>query len=135
MSWDKFEKLVSLVREKVTNIILYRMKDPRIGFITVTKVDLSRDLKSLRVYFSVLGDQADRSKATKALENSRGFVRSEVAKALRTRSVPEVEFEYDESGERATRILNIISELDVGEKEPAEGTEEPLAPQDDNPKE
>lgn len=135
MGWDKFEKLVSLVREKVTNIILYRMKDPRIGFVTVTKVDLSRDLKSLRVYFSVLGDKGDRTKAEQALQNSRGFIRSEVAKALRTRTVPEVDFTYDESGERAGRILGILSKLDLAKDEPGEESVTPLDPIDDDPQE
>ena len=111
MSWNKFDKLVSLVRERVTTVILYRMKDPRVGFVTVTKVELSRDLKILRVFYSVLGGRSERSRTAHALDDARGFVRTEVGRALHTRVVPEVQFHYDDSAERSARISSLLKDL------------------------
>ncbi|MFH2000696.1 MAG: 30S ribosome-binding factor RbfA, partial [Planctomycetota bacterium] len=88
MGWDKFEKLVELVKRRITQIVLYNMKDPRIGFMTITKIDLSRDLKECKVFYTVLGTDAERSKTSCALRDARGFIQREVGKTLRTRIIP-----------------------------------------------
>jgi len=111
MTWDKFEKLVSLVQQKITTIILYRLKDPRIGFLTVTKVELSRDLKTCLVYYSVFGSEGDRSKTAQALKDARGHIQGEVGKTLRTRTVPRVQFRFDDTVEQAERIAKILNKI------------------------
>jgi ribosome-binding factor A len=126
MSWDKFEKLVSTIRQKITNVVLYRLKDPRVGFITITKVELARDLKTCSVYYSVVGSNADRSKTSQALEDARGFIQAEVGKSLRTRTVPRIDFRYDDSMEKSDRIFRILRDIkgdeEGDEEEPSPGT-------------
>lgn len=111
MSWDKFEKLVSLVKQKVATIVLYRLKDPRVGFVTVTKIVLTRDLKRCTVHYSVVGTSGEKSRTAKALEDARGFIQKEVGKTLRTRVVPRVEFLYDESMEKTSHIEDILKNI------------------------
>lgn len=125
MSWDKFEKLVSTVRQKITNVVLYRLKDPRVGFVTITKVELARDLKTCSVYYSVIGSSSDRSKTAKALEDARGFIQTEVGKSLRTRTVPRIDFRYDDSIEKSNRIFRILRDI----KGDDEGDEDEPSPE------
>jgi ribosome-binding factor A len=111
MSWDRFEKLVSQIKQRITNVILFRLKDPRVGFVTVTKVDLARDLKTCTVHYSVLGSEGDRAKTGKALEDARGFIQAEVGKTMRTRTVPRIVFRYDDTFEKTDRILKILKDI------------------------
>lgn len=111
MSWDKFEKLVSKVKQKISTIVLYKLKDPRVGFVTITKVELARDLKTCTVFYSVLGSQTDQSKTHSALQDARGFIQGEIGKTLSTRTIPRVEFRYDESMAKADRIFRILKEV------------------------
>jgi ribosome-binding factor A len=107
----RHEKLVSLVHRRASEVILYELKDPRLGFVTVTRVKLSRDLRHATVYWSVVGPASDRSKTARALDHARGFVQSEIAAALRTRVTPALAFEYDESVEGSVRVSRILDEL------------------------
>jgi ribosome-binding factor A len=115
MSWDRFEKLVTAVRQKVANVILYRLKDPRVGFVTVTKIDLARDLKTCTVFYSVVGTEGDKSRTAKALEDARGFIQTEVGRSMRTRTVPHIDFRYDDSMEKSERINRILRDIRVDE--------------------
>jgi len=125
MSWDKFEKLVSAVRQKVANVVLYRLKDPRIGFVTITKIDLARDLKTCTVFYSVLGSEADKAKTSKAFEDARGFIQAEVGKSMRTRTIPHFDFRYDDSMEKSERIFRILKDI----REDDEGEEDKPSPE------
>ena len=88
------ERIASWIQRKVATMLLRDLQDPRASFITVTRVKVSRDLESATVYYSVLGDAADRSKAEHLLERARSFIRREVAHGLRTKTAPELSFEY-----------------------------------------
>lgn len=125
MSWDRFEKLVELIKRRITNIVLYKLKDPRVGFVTITKVDLSRDLKLCRVFFTVMGPEADITKTTHALKAAQGFIQREVGKKLRTRTIPHLEFVEDEDAKKVERLQSLIDTLKAerGEEEPEEGEE------------
>ena len=118
MSWDRFEKLVSQVKQRITNVILFRLKDPRVGFVTVTKVDLARDLKTCTVHYSVLGPEGDRAKTGKALDDARGFIQTEIGKTLRTRTVPRILFRYDDTFEKTDRILKILKDIEPEDADP-----------------
>ncbi len=111
MGWDKFEKLVELLKRRISTIVLHRLKDPRIGFVTITKIDLSRDLKECKVFYSVLGDPGEISRTTHALRDARGFIQTEVAKTLRTRIMPKIVFLIDEAVERVGRVERLLDEL------------------------
>jgi ribosome-binding factor A len=98
------------VREVVSSHIAGDLKDPRIGFVTVTAVDTSPDLRSARVYVSVLGDAARRDEALAGLRSSRGFLQAQVAAELRMKRTPALDFVYDDSVERGMRISQLLRE-------------------------
>ena len=87
------------------------IKDPRIGFVTITAVKVSTDLRECRVYFSLLGSKHERSEATKGLESASGFIRTELGRRLRLKHAPEVEFKYDETVEASARISKVLYEI------------------------
>ena len=87
------------------------LSDPRIGFVTVTGVDTSPDLRFARVYVSVLGDEDERTAALDGLTSSRGFLQSQIAHELRMKRTPALSFHYDATVERADRMSRLIDEV------------------------
>ncbi len=101
------------LREVLSRTLATGLKDPRIGFVTVTGVDTSPDLRTARVYFSVLGEEADRERALAGLRSSRGFLQAQVG-ALSLKRTPKLEFVYDESIDRGMRISQLLDEGGYG---------------------
>ncbi len=108
---QRVQKLREFIREEVSDILHRGAKDPRIGFVSVTDVELSSDLRHARVYVSVLGSQEERERTMEALQRATGFVRTELARRLRTYHTPEIQFRLDPSIERATRVLQLLRQL------------------------
>ena len=107
----KLSRLTRFVHRRVSEVVLYELQDPRLGFITVTRVDLSRDIRHATVFWSIVGTQGDRSKAAHALDDACGRVQGEVARVMKTRVTPILRFEYDESVEGSVRVSRILNEL------------------------
>lgn len=105
------EQVAETIRQIIAAALLGELRDPRIGFVTVTDVQVTRDLSVATVRVSVMGDEAGRADALTGLESAAGFLRSRVSKALSTRIVPELRFELDRGMEHAARIEKILSEL------------------------
>lgn len=84
--------------------ILRKMKDPRIGFVSVTDAEISQDLRHVKIFVSIFGDAGEKERTLAALEHARGFVRTEIGKRIRLRHTPEIVFRLDESIERGHRI-------------------------------
>ena len=118
MSGNRRERIARVIREEASRVILYELADPRIGFVTVTKVKVSGDLQSARVFLSVLGDEADRTKTMKALARAGKVVRHAIAPRLKTRLVPSLSFEFDESVEGAFRVEGLIREARATDANP-----------------
>ncbi|HWJ78291.1 MAG TPA: 30S ribosome-binding factor RbfA [Niallia sp.] len=100
------------MKKELGEIISRKIKDPRIGFVTVTDVNVTGDLQQATVYISVLGDQEQRENTLKGLAKAKGFIRSEIGQRIRLRKTPEINFEFDESidyGNRIDTLLNQIS--------------------------
>jgi ribosome-binding factor A len=119
--YKRSERLRILLREEVADIIMRRVKDPRLGFVTVTDVALSADLKIARVYVSALGTE-ERKIALEVLNAAKGIVRSEVAKRVRSKVIPAIEFYLDTSidqGFHIDKLLNEIKEQRLPEDEDA----------------
>ena len=91
--------------------ILGRMRDPRLGFVTVMDVELSPDLTYATMFVSVLGSDQERQDAMAALHGSLGFIRREVAQRIRLRQAPEITVRYDNTSERAARVTALINDL------------------------
>jgi ribosome-binding factor A len=98
------------IREILGDAIATELKDPRIGFVTVTEVDTSPDLRSARVYVSVLGDESERDRSLEGLRSSHGVLQSKIAGAMRMKRTPTLTFEYDDSVERGDRITRLLDE-------------------------
>jgi ribosome-binding factor A len=106
------EALKEVVSESVGEL-----KDPRIGFVTVTGVDASPDLRHAVVYVSVLGSERKRRATLAGLESSRGVLQSRVSRELRLKRTPQLAFEYDPTVERGVRLSRLIDELAAEERD------------------
>jgi ribosome-binding factor A len=104
-------RLSEVVKERASRAILYELKDPRLGFVTVTGVKLASDLTQCVILWSVIGTSGAKSKTEHALESSRGYIQSAVAKAMGTRKTPRLYFRHDPSLEKAQKVNEILAKL------------------------
>lgn len=105
------ERTAALLKETIAVALMSQVKDPRVGFVTVTAVEVSRDVSVARVKISVLGDEDEKARALEGVKSASGFLRSLVARELKLRSVPELRFELDTGLEHAARVNEIFAEL------------------------
>ena len=98
------------IKEILGDAITTELKDPRIGFVTVTDVDTSPDLRAARVYVSVLGTEEERERSLAGLRSSHGFLQGRIASSMRMKRTPTLTFEYDESAERGDRISRLLKD-------------------------
>ncbi|CAH2713244.1 MULTISPECIES: 30S ribosome-binding factor RbfA [Neobacillus] len=111
------------MKKELGDIISRKIKDPRIGFVTVTDVEVTGDLQQAKVYISVLGDEEQRDNTLKGLAKAKGFIRTEIGQRIRLRKTPEIIFEWDESVDYGNRIETLLHELHTDDK-PLEKNEE-----------
>jgi len=110
LPYKRSQRVSDLIREEVADIIMYRLKDPRVGFVTVTGVDMTPDLKNARVYVSVLKEE-DRELTLEILNSSKSFIRSLLSKRLRMKFIPVIEFRFDTSIEYGYKIDKLLKEI------------------------
>ena len=115
MSHLRASRVGEEIKREVTQMIRDELKDPRIGFVTVTSVEVTPDIRYARIYISVLGSAEDTKQTLTALNKARGFVRTELGKRIRLRYTPEVEFRFDESIEHGARIMELLGEVKEAE--------------------
>ena len=115
---QRTDRLDELLRQEIGLILSREVKDPRIGFATVTKVQTVPDLGHAVVWVSVIGESAARTETLRGLEHVMHFVRRELGTRLRLRRIPELHVRLDDSAERGTRILHLIEELGAGRPVP-----------------
>ena len=99
------------MKKELGDIIGRKIKDPRIGFVTVTDVEVTGDLQQAKVYISVLGDEEQRENTLKGLAKAKGFIRTEIGHRIRLRKTPEIIFEWDESIDYGNRIDTLLHQL------------------------
>lgn len=99
------------LKKELSQIIQTELKDPGIGFVTVTGVDVSNDLSQAKVYISVLGTDEQKESTLKALSRGKGFLRSEIGKRVRLRHVPDLLFHFDSSIEYGSRIEQLLESI------------------------
>jgi len=105
-------RVAEQMKKEIGELINQKLKDPRIGFITVTDLDLTNDLQNATVYISVLGDETEKEESLIGLSKASGFIRSEIGKKIRLRKVPEIIFKFDKAHEHGNRIEAILRKLD-----------------------
>ena len=107
---DRMRRVNEAVREVVSARLAEGVKDPRIGFVTVTSVDTSSDLRQARVYVSVLGSQEERAETLAGLQSAHGLLQQAVATELRMKRTPTLQFVFDESIDRGMRITELLDD-------------------------
>ena len=112
MSADRMRRVDEAMREVLSDAITSEIKDPRVGFVTVTAVDTSPDLRQARVYVSVLGTPSKRRRSLQGLQSAHGFLQRRVADELRLKHTPTLEFAYDDTVQNAARINELLAEAE-----------------------
>lgn len=118
------DRIDELLRQEIGGLLSREVKDPRIGFATVTRVETTADLAHARVWVSVIGNPAERTETVRALEHAMPFVRHELGSRLRLRRIPNLHIHLDETAEQGTRVLHLLDELEHGrtpDSEPPKG--------------
>jgi ribosome-binding factor A len=108
MTGDRMRRVDEAMREVLSAAITSELKDPRVGFVTVTAVETSPDLRHARVFVSVLGNPGQRRRSLEALGRAHGYLQRRVAGELRIKHTPTLEFAYDDSAERGMRIAELL---------------------------
>ncbi|MCK4672992.1 MAG: 30S ribosome-binding factor RbfA [Candidatus Stahlbacteria bacterium] len=108
------ERVASVLEREISNIVTREINDPRLGFITITNVDVSPDLKIAIVYFSSLDNK---SESFKTLQRAKGYIRSILAQRVRLRSIPDLMFKIDDSYEHGKKIDELFKEISTDNKE------------------
>ena len=114
--YPRSRRIAEQIQRELSQIIRLELKDPRVGMITLTDVEVTQDYSHAKVFFTRLGDAGENANILKALEHAAGFLRSELAHRMRLRIVPQLHFEYDVSVERGVRLSNLIDEAVGGGK-------------------
>lgn len=115
MATVKQDRMDSILTKEISRILQFELKNPKLGFVTVTNVQCTRDMSQAKVYVSFLGQQERNDAGMKILNQSKGFIRSTIAKNVKMRKVPELIFVQDTSLEQGRKIEKIIQE--INEKE------------------
>ncbi|MGN6189112.1 MAG: 30S ribosome-binding factor RbfA [Conexibacter sp.] len=117
MSTSRMRRVDEAVRAVLSDVITQELKDPRIGFVTVTAVKTSPDLRHARVYVSVLGDEQTRGDSLLGLNSAHGFLQRRVASELRLKHTPTLAFEYDDTVDRGIRLSALLDDRDEPDDE------------------
>jgi ribosome-binding factor A len=110
-------RIADQLQRELSEIIRLELKDPRVGLVTITDIEVSSDNSHAKVFFTVLGNDAQQDSATRALQHAAGFLRSQVAPRLRLRTVPQLHFIYDSSVERGMHLSKLIEQAVTGTPE------------------
>jgi ribosome-binding factor A len=128
MTTRRQEQLSELIAHELRDLIRTMMKDPRVGFASITEVELSADLRHAKVFVSVFGTPEEQQATMRALEHGSGFLRHELAQRLQIRYTPEIVFRLDESIARGARILQLIHEIEAESQHAENGGKMPGQP-------
>lgn len=104
-------RVAEQMKKELGQIILQKVKDPRIGFVTVTDVEVTGDLQQATIYISVLGSEDEKDATLKGLTKAKGFIRTEIGQRIKLRKTPEIEFEFDESVAYGSRIDTLLRQV------------------------
>ncbi len=107
----RVRRVADSVKRAVSDIIEFKLKNPHKGFITITRVRMSPDLRIASIYYTVLGDQRQKEQSAQVLERSRSFIRNELKPVIRSRWLPELRFFYDEAQLHAEQINELLQKL------------------------
>lgn len=116
MGGPRLSRVQEAIKEEISQIIQFELKDPRVGFVTVTSVNISPDLRQARIFLTILGNPEEQKESLAGLNSAKGFIRSELGKRIRMKFTPQIEFEIDQSIKEGIRISKLIDYLHKEEK-------------------
>lgn len=111
-TFKRADRVSDQMKQEIADILMRRIKDPRIGFVTVTDVDVANDLRNATVYVSVYGSDAEKQSSLKGLRSAAAFIRTELGKRMRMRHLPELLFRFDATVERGAHIMELLREIE-----------------------
>lgn len=111
MSQLRIEKIQELMKQEISQIILQELKDPRIGFVTVTQVEITGDLRNAKVYVSLMGNEEQIKDCWRGLQSPLGFIRREIGQRIRLRVTPELSFQLDKSLDYSAHIQELLLKI------------------------
>lgn len=114
---NRSNRVAEQMKKELGEIIARKLKDPRIGFVTVTDVEVTGDLQQATVFITVLGDDRKRRETLKGLTQAKGFMRTEIGQRIRLRKTPELMFELDKSFDYGNKIDNLLKQIKTEEVE------------------
>ena len=118
---SRLGRIADQIQKDLAELIRTEVKDPRVGMITLTSVEISNDYHHAKVFFTTLGGSESVAKAESGLLHASGFLRSQLAKGLKLRIVPELHFIYDESVERGIRLSKLIDDAVASQRDDVDG--------------
>ena len=119
-TFKRSDRVSDQMKREIADILMRKIKDPRIGFVTVTDVEVADDLKNAKVFFSVYG--GDKAETLKGLKSATPFIRLELGRRMRMRVIPELLFRFDATVERGAHIMELLHEIeDKDKKDPTDG--------------
>jgi len=114
-SYQRADRVGGQIHQEVSKLIQFDLKDPRIGFVTVTAVEVTSDLQHAKIFYTIMGEDQDRRQTEQGLQKALGFIRRELGKRLRLRVVPEISLHYDESLAYGNKIESLLQQLKTSE--------------------
>ncbi|HOO56575.1 MAG TPA: 30S ribosome-binding factor RbfA [bacterium] len=114
---NRLKRVSQLILQTVSDVIRKEIKDPRIGFVTVTDVDVAPDLRAAKVFISVIGDEKQRNQSIKGLNSAAGFVHQRLRQEIRIKRVPMIKFYLDNSIERGVNVCSLIEKVRIEDEE------------------
>jgi len=115
MSYKRSERVGDLIKKEIASMILHgEVKDPRIGFVTVTRVKMTEDLKHAHIFFSMIGTEEEVLRSKAGLNSASGYMRRALAKRLSLKYIPAIDFEFDDSLEYSSHIEEVLKKLKKG---------------------
>lgn len=109
------ERVAEAIKKEIADLICNDIKDPRLGFVTITGVEVTKDLSFAKIFVSVLGSVDQRQETVDILQKASGFMRSEIGRRIKVRQTPELIFKLDTSLDHGTRIMEILHEINAQE--------------------
>lgn len=113
---QRAQRVAEMIKQETSNLLLRGLKDPRVGFVTITDVEVTGDLRYAKIYISVYGNEKQKADTMEGLQAANGFIRREIGKFLHLRFTPELTFKFDESVEYGSHINEILSDLKRNER-------------------
>ncbi len=118
------DRVADQIRGELAQLLAREVHDPGIGFVTITRVQVSPDIQQARVFYTVLGDDAARKNSARALERASAFLRRQIGARLRLKRVPELKFQYDEAVAGQDRIEQLLNEIHAADQQRGSDVEE-----------